>query len=42
MKVVVTWLKDVKKELDVCLDEKSTEDLVKRRADEFLKDWLLL
>ena len=40
LKVVVAWLKDVKKELDMCPDEKSAEDLIKRRAEEFPKDWL--
>ena len=36
----VAWLKDVKKELDMCSDEKAVEDLIRRRADEFPKGWL--
>ena len=38
--MVVAWLKDVKKELDMCSDEKAVEDLIRRRADEFPKGWL--
>ena len=36
----VAWLKDVKKELDMCSDEESTEELIKRRSEEFPKSWL--
>ena len=36
----VAWLKDVKKELDMCSDEESTEELIKKRSEEFPKSWL--
>ena len=40
MEEAVAWLKDVKKELDMCPDEKSAEELIRRRSEEFPKDWL--
>ena len=40
VRMAVAWLKDVKKELDMCSDEKAVEDLIRRRADEFPKEWL--
>ena len=36
----VAWLKDVKKELDMCSDEESAEELIRKRSEEFPKDWL--
>ena len=40
MEEAVAWLKDVKKELDMCSDEESTEELIKSRSDEFPQSWL--
>ena len=37
---VTEWLKDVKKELDMCADEKEVEELIKKRAEEFPKDYV--
>ena len=36
----VAWLKDVKRELDMCSDEESAEELIKKRSEEFPKSWL--
>ena len=40
LKATVAWLKDVKKELDMCSDEESAEELIRKRSEEFPKDWL--
>ena len=40
MEEAVAWLKDVKKELDMCSDEESAEELIRKRSEEFTKDWL--
>lgn len=36
---VSVWLKGIKKELDGCTDEKEVQELVKKRAEEFPKDY---
>ena len=37
---VIEWLKNVKKEIDMCSDEKDIEELIKRRASELPKDYV--
>ena len=37
---VIEWLKNVKKEIDKCSDEKDIEELIKRRASELPKDYV--
>ena len=37
---VTAWLKDIKKELDMCADEKEVEELIKKRAEELPKDYV--
>ncbi|PAV22779.1 Proteophosphoglycan ppg4 [Pyrrhoderma noxium] len=36
----IEWLKNVKKEIDMCSDEKDIEELIKRRASELPKDYV--
>ena len=36
----IEWLKNVKKEIDMCSDEEDIEELVKRRASELPKDYV--
>ena len=36
----IEWLKNVKKEIDVCSDEEDIEELIKRRASELPKDYV--
>ena len=37
---VIEWLKNVKKEIDMCSDEEDIEELIKRRASELPKDYV--
>ena len=36
----IEWLKNVKKEIDMCSDENDIEELIKRRASEFPEDYV--
>ena len=36
----IEWLKNVKKEIDMCSDEEDIEELIKRRASELPKDYV--
>ena len=36
----IEWLKNVRKEIDMCSDEKDIEELIKRRASELPKDYV--
>ena len=36
----IEWLKDVKKEIDMCSDENDIEELIKRRASEFPEEYV--
>ena len=38
---VIEWLKNVKKEIDMCSDEEDIEELIKRRASEFTQDYVV-
>ena len=37
---VIEWLKNVKKEIDMCSDEEDIEELIKRCASELPKDYV--
>ena len=37
---VIEWLKNVKKEIDMCSNEEDIEELIKRRASELPKDYV--
>ena len=36
----IEWLKNVKKEIDLCSDENDIEELIKRRASEFPEEYV--
>ena len=36
----IEWLKNVKKEIDMCSDENDIEELIKRRASEFPEEYV--
>ena len=37
----IEWLKNVKKEIDMCSDEENIGELIKRRASEFPQDYVV-